>query len=269
MQRVDLLARTGAPVITTPPADTIVALGGSFVLFVPWSGSGPAGQLWTQAGVRLTHENNHALIRSVSKASDAGVDAVDITNASDDHRPAQVPDGRRRHGHGLQRRRHRDLPAHLPVVLGRLSARRRDERDAHVDERIGGRSRGLHGADRERRGDRDLQPGRARGRGRVPAGLHRFAGGPLGLSRADRDIERANPGPDLFGDVLLVVGLLSTDSRTKAIRHQNAHGDGEKTGPHGRQNAAGIISAVPRSHRGRAWCSIVGSSRAVRSGRGR
>jgi|GEM_PF-4632314 hypothetical protein len=82
MQRVDLLARTGAPVITTPPADTIVALGGSFLLFVPWSGSGPAGQLWTQAGVRLTHENNHALIRSVSKASDAGVDAVDITNAS-------------------------------------------------------------------------------------------------------------------------------------------------------------------------------------------
>lgn len=76
------LARTGAPVITTQPADTTVSLGGSFVLFVTWSGSGPAGYLWTKDGVRLTDENNYALIRSESKASDAGVYSVVITNAS-------------------------------------------------------------------------------------------------------------------------------------------------------------------------------------------
>lgn len=76
------LAQTGAPIITTQPADTTVALGGSFVLFVTWSGSGPAGYLWTKDGVRLTNDIDYALIRSVSKASDAGVYSVVITNAS-------------------------------------------------------------------------------------------------------------------------------------------------------------------------------------------
>ncbi len=75
------LAQTGAPVITTQPADTTVALGGSFVLSVTWSGSGPAGYLWTKDGVRLTNDIDYALIRSVSKASDAGVYSVVITNA--------------------------------------------------------------------------------------------------------------------------------------------------------------------------------------------
>ena len=75
------LAQTGAPVITTQPVDTTVALGGSFVVFVTWSGSGPAGYLWTKDGVRLTNDIDYALIRSTSKASDAGVYSVVITNA--------------------------------------------------------------------------------------------------------------------------------------------------------------------------------------------
>ncbi len=76
------LAQTVSPVITTQPADTTVVLGGSFVVFVGWSGGGPAGYLWTKDGVRLTNEIDYAVIRSVSKASDAGVYSVTITNAS-------------------------------------------------------------------------------------------------------------------------------------------------------------------------------------------